>query len=611
AGVTYSTESHTVKVTVADNGQGQLVATVENPNAERVFTNTYKAASTSATIKAKKVLNGKELAADAYTFELKEKDAVVAEAKNAASGEVVFNVNYTEAGEHTYTITEKSGTEAGVTYSTESHTVKVTVADNGQGQLVATVENPNAERVFTNTYKAASTSATIKAKKVLNGKELVADAYTFELKEKDAVVAEAKNAASGEVVFNVNYTEAGEHTYTITEKSGTEAGVTYSTESYTVKVTVADNGQGQLVATVENPNAERVFTNTYNAASTSATIKAKKVLNGKELAADAYTFELKEKDAVVAEAKNAASGEVVFNVNYTEAGEHTYTITEKSGTEAGVTYSTESYTVKVTVADNGQGQLVATVENPNAERVFTNTYKAASTSATIKAKKVLNGKELAADAYTFELKEKDAVVAEVKNAASGEVVFNVNYTEAGEHTYTITEKSGTEAGVTYSTESHTVKVTVADNGQGQLVATVENPTAERVFTNTYKAASTSATIKAKKVLNGKELVADAYTFELKEKDAVVAEAKNAASGEVVFNVNYTEAGEHTYTITEKPGTEAGVTYSTESHTVKVTVADNGQGQLVATVENPNAERVFTNTYKEPAPTATSATLEFT
>ena len=68
---------------------------------------------------------------------------------------------------------------------------------------------------------------------------------------------------------------------------------------------------------------------------------------------------------------------------------------------------------------------------------------------------------------------------------------------------------------------------------------------------------------------------------------------NAASSKIVFNVNYTEAGEHTYTITEKPGTEAGVTYSTESHTVKVTVADKGQGQLVATVENPNAERVFT------------------
>ena len=162
-----------------------------------------------------------------------------------------------------------------MTYSTESYTVKVTVADNGQGQLVATVEDADAERVFTNTYKAASTSATIKAKKVLTGKELVADAYTFELKEKDAVVATAKNTASGEVVFKVDYTEAGEHTYTITGKAGTEAGVTYSTESYTVKVTVADNGPRSIGCDCRRcGRAERVFTNTYKAASTSATIKS-------------------------------------------------------------------------------------------------------------------------------------------------------------------------------------------------------------------------------------------------------------------------------------------------------------------------------------------------
>ena len=105
------------------------------------------------------------------------------------------------------------------------------------------------------------------------------------------------------------------------------------------------------------------------------------------------------------------------------------------------------------------------------------------------------------------------VFASDSGKPSGEVVFNVNYTEAGEHTYTITEKAGTEAGVTYSTESYTVKVNVVDNGQGQLVATVED--AERVFTNTYKEpAPTSATIKAKKVLNGKELVADALYFRI-------------------------------------------------------------------------------------------------
>ena len=603
SGVTYSTESYTVKVNVVDNGQGQLVATVENANAERVFTNTYKAASTDATIKATKKITGKELVADAYTFELKEKDTdkVVATAKNTASGEVVFNVNYTEAGEHAYTITEKAGTESGVTYSKESYTVKVNVVDNGQGQLVATVENANAERVFTNTYKAASTSATIKAKKVLNGKELVADAYTFELKEKDAVVATAKNTASGEVVFNVNYTEAGEHTYTITEKAGTEAGVTYSTESYTVKVNVVDNGQGQLVATVDE--AERVFTNTYKAAETKATIKATKVLEGKALEAGKYEFELKEGDEVVATAKNAADGSVTFEaIKYAAAGDHTYTITEKEGSEAGVTYDKSTHNVTVKVTDNGQGKLVADVKDNNP--TFTNTYKAAKTSATITATKVLDGKALEAGKYEFELKEGDEVVATAKNAADGTVTFeDIKYAAAGNHTYTITEKAGSEAGVTYDTAKHEVTVNVTDNGQGQLVAAVtgNNPT----FTNTYKATSTTATITATKVLNGKALEAGKYEFELKEGDKVVATAKNAADGTVTFEaIEYAAAGNHTYTITEKAGSEAGVTYDTAKHEVKVAVVDNGQGQLVATVTDNNP--TFTNTYK-----AASTTVNIT
>ena len=603
AGVEYDPNAYEVTVVVKDNGQGQLVATPTGAE-NLTFTNTYKAAPTNATIKAtKKIAGNKELVADAYTFELKEKDTdkVIATAKNAASGEVVFNVNYTEAGEHTYTITEKAGTESGVTYSTESYTVKVNVVDNGQGQLVATVENANAERVFTNTYKAASTSATIKAKKVLNGKELVADAYTFELKEKDAVVATAKNTASGEVVFNVNYTEAGEHTYTITEKAGTEAGVTYSTESYTVKVNVVDNGQGQLVATVDE--AERVFTNTYKAAETKATIKATKVLEGKALEAGKYEFELKEGDEVVATAKNAADGSVTFEaIKYAAAGDHTYTITEKEGSEAGVTYDKSTHNVTVKVTDNGQGKLVADVKDNNP--TFTNTYKAAKTSATITATKVLDGKALEAGKYEFELKEGDEVVATAKNAADGTVTFeDIKYAAAGNHTYTITEKAGSEAGVTYDTAKHEVTVNVTDNGQGQLVAAVtgNNPT----FTNTYKATSTTATITATKVLNGKALEAGKYEFELKEGDKVVATAKNAADGTVTFEaIEYAAAGNHTYTITEKAGSEAGVTYDTAKHEVKVAVVDNGQGQLVATVTDNNP--TFTNTYK-----AASTTVNIT
>ena len=592
-GVTYDTAKHEVKVKVTDNGQGQLVAAVTGDNP--TFTNTYKAATTSATITATKVLNGKALEAGKYEFELKEGDKVIGTATNAADGTVTFeDIKYAAAGNHTYTITEKAGSEKGVTYDTAKHEVKVAVTDNGAGQLVATVTDNNP--TFTNTYKATTTSATITAKKVLDGKALEADKYEFELKEGDEVVATAKNAADGTVTFkDIEYKEAGDHTYTITEKAGSEAGVTYDKSTYNVTVNVTDNGQGKLVADVKDNNP--TFTNTYKATSTTATITATKVLDGKELVADAYTFELKEKGAVVATAKNTASGEVVFNVDYTEAGEHTYTITEKAGTESGVTYSTESYTVKVNVVDNGQGQLVATVDE--AERPFTNIYKAASTTVNITAKKVLTGKALEAGKYEFELKEGDKVIGTATNAVDGTVAFaGIEYKEAGSHTYTISEKAGSEAGVTYDTATHKVTVEVVDNGAGKLVATVtdNNPT----FTNTYVASSTQVTFTAKKVLNGKgkELAAGQFKFELKQGDTVVETATNAADGTVTFKaIDFAKAGVYTYTITEVKGDDTNIKYDENSYKVTVTVTDNGAGQLVTEVTGNNPTII--NTYTEP------------
>ena len=592
-GVTYDTAKHEVKVKVTDNGQGQLVAAVTGNNP--TFTNTYKAAKTSETIKATKVLDGKALEADKYEFELKEGDKVVATAKNAADGTVTFKeIEYNEAGNHTYTISEKAGSEAGVTYDTATHEVTVNVTDNGQGQLVAAVTGNNP--TFTNTYKAAKTSETIKATKVLNGKALEAGKYEFELKEGDEVVATATNAADGTVTFKeIEYNEAGKHTYTISEKAGSEAGVTYDTTKHEVTVEVVDNGAGKLVATATNNNP--TFTNTYKAATTTATITATKVLNGKALEAGKYEFELKEGDKVVATAKNAADGTVTFeDIKYAAAGNHTYTISEKAGSEKGVTYDTAKHEVKVAVTDNGQGQLVATVTDNNP--TFTNTYKAASTTVNITAKKVLEGKALEAGKYEFELKEGNKVIGTATNAADGTVAFEgIEYKEAGDHTYTISEKAGNEAGVTYDKSTHNVTVKVTDNGQGKLVATVtdNNPT----FTNTYVASSTQVTFTAKKVLKGdKELVKGQFKFELKEGDKVVATATNATDGTVTFTaIEYKEAGEHTYTITEVKGNDENIKYDENSYEVTVKVTDNGAGQLVTEVTGNNP--TITNTYTEP------------
>ena len=602
AGVTFDTEAK--EVTVAATFQsGVLTATVTS--AEPTFTNTYKATPAKETITAKKVLNGKELEADKYEFELKEKegDKVVATAKNAADGTVAFKeIEYNEAGDHTYTITEKAGSEKGVTYDTAKHEVKVKVTDNGQGQLVATVTGNNP--TFTNTYKAAPAKIAIEAKKVLNGKELEIDEFEFELKEGDKVVATAKNAAGGLIRFSeISYSTAGVYNYTITEKVGNKLGVTYDKTEHPATVEVKDNGSGQLVATVTSETP--VFVNDYKAEPAQATIKAKKVLKGKALEADAYTFELKEGSDLVATAKNTVSGEVVFNVTFSAAGDYVYTITEKAGDDKTITYDQNAYEVIVTVADDGKGRLVATVEDADTERVFTNTYTApvpTATSATLEFTKELTGRTLVDGEFQFELYEGTKLL-DTKTNQAGKVTFNaINYDAEGVHTYTVKEVNAGATGITYDTEKTAVVTVTKDAATNALKATVEYP-AGSVFTNSFKAPAVEATIEATKKLEGKELAADAYTFELKEKGAVVATAKNTAEGKVAFVRSFEEAGTYTYTLVEKVGTEEGIEYDKTEHTVTVTVVADDQGLLTARVSYADGkEVVFTNKYTVPTPT---------
>ena len=386
-GYVYDNKTINAEVTVTDV-YGEKIASVKYDN--KVFVNSYSAKPTTATIEAIKVLKGRALEADKYEFELKEGDTVVGTAKNKADGSVVFPaIEYTAAGPHTYTITEKAGNEPGVTYDTASHTVTVEVVDNGQGQLVATITSE--QPVFTNTYTKPAPAAdtiTIEATKTLVGKELEAGKYEFELKEGDKVIGTATNAADGKVVFpSITYTEAGTHTYTVAEKAGNEENVTYDTTVHTVTVEVADNGQGKLVSTITGNKP--AFVNKYTAPTppptpnpnpqqptpATATIQANKVLTGKELKDGQFEFELTYQGNVVDTAKNKADGSVTFkSQSFTSPGKYEYTITEKAGNEAGVTYDKTVHKVTVEVAYDTNGKLVATVTGNGP--TFTNTYAA-------------------------------------------------------------------------------------------------------------------------------------------------------------------------------------------------------------------------------------------
>ena len=602
-GVTYDKNIITATVTVTDNGGAKTAAvTYTKPG----FTNTYKAASVTKVLKATKALVGKNLVDDQFTFELvnKETGQVAQTAKSKADGTVTFPAEtYTAVGNYTYIIREKNDGSKGYTYDTKAPEVTVAVTDNGQGQLVAT-ETYAAPAEFTNNYQALSTTAAFSFTKKLTGRAQKAGEFSFDLTAPEAKDNQTKATAdeNGTVNFDpITYTQAGVYNYTVKEQKGNLGGITYDEKTYNIKVTVTDNA-GQLEATVEYPDGQEI-SNTYQAASVSKVLKANKALTGANLADDQFTFELVNKatDKVVQTAKNKADGTVTFPAEtYTEVGNHTYIIREKNDGSKGYTYDDKTVEVTVAVTDNGQGQLVAT-ETYATPAEFSNNYQALSTSAVISVTKALTGRPLKAGEFSFDLIEEGATsAAQTKvNAENGSVAFDaITYTKPGTYKYTVKEQAGTVAGVTYSTQVLNVTVKVTDNA-GQLEATVEYPDGQTI-TNAYKAAAADVTIKAKKVLKGKALVANAFTFELVDASTnkVVDTAKNDANGDVTFKAqSLSSAGAYTYSVREKlDANDKGMTYDSSNILVHVRVTDNLAGQLEATV-TPDKELTFTNSYK--------------
>ena len=448
-----------------------------------------------------KKLEGRQLKAQEFDFQLVNAadNSVVATAKNDENGLVKFKkVKFKTEGEFTYKIREVKGDLPGVTYDENDITATVKVTDKAGAKTAQVTYDRQA---FTNTYKAAATSLVVKASKKLSGATLAADQFTFELVDKATgqVVATAKNKADGSVEFPaLNYDAAGNHTYTIREVNDQKPGYTYDDKTLEVTVAVTDNGQGQLEAKATYASEEG-FANTYKAAATSLVVKASKKLAGATLAADQFTFELVDKDGkVVGTAKNKADGSVEFPaLSFDAAGDYSFKIREKNEGAAGYTYDASEFDLAVAVTDNGQGQLEAKASYAKPAE-FSNSYKAGTASLVVDAKTVIKKgpKEedvpVKKDQFTLELVDKDGkVLHSLKNDENGKVVFPaLTFDAAGEYTYTLRQVKGSEAGMTYDDKIYTVKVTVSDNGQGQLLVQAENATGV-VFVN--RLAETSQT----------------------------------------------------------------------------------------------------------------------
>lgn len=659
--ITYDTKAVKVHVSVkAEGDKAKATVTYDGKNDAPTFTNKYQPAETSVALTAKKAYVKPDntpatLKGGEFTFDLYEGDLTaeqlkgkqpIRSAKNSEDGTVTFPaIDYTKAGEYKYTVAEQEGDLSHVTYDATVHHAVVKVMDNA-GKLDAAVtydgDKANAP-TFTNTYTAKG-SVELTATKIVavapgftHDTKLKGGEYTFELKDADGkVLGTTTNKADGTVKFTRKFTLSNlggaaskDFTYTIAEKPGTEPGMVYDTHALIYKVTVADDGTGSLTATPQVTSGDKTFTNTYHPKETSVTLKATKRFTGGELAGGDFTFQLLDKDGnVIQTVQNDKDGKVAFQaISYDTPGDHDYTIKEVAGNDPTVVYDTKDVKVHIKVSDE-KGELKATATYDGEADVPTFTNSKPTTDVTVEATKILTGKDLTADAFTFGLYDQAGnEVAKGTNDRGGKVELAVKNLNLGEYDYTLKEeKAGqTVDGVAYDAKEVKVHVKVeqnqGDNNKTKVTVTYDGAATAPTFNNTYDAKGSviltaTKTIKVADGFDHTTKPADGeFTFDLKDAAGnVIATAKNDANGKVCFTREFqlsdldgAASKDFTYTIVEQPGAEPGMVYDNHALTYTVTVTDGGNGALnaKAIVTSASGSDTFTNTYQ---PAATGLAL---
>lgn len=631
-GYTYDDAVRTVTIAVTDDGAGTITATttvsggpegthetIHKSGENKVesalvpFENSYSASTDAhggdvAQIVATKTLTGRPMVDGEFYFGIAyagETEAIEGTCVTNVNGQVSFGalhyttemladlvnanrairtdtdaklawtINYT-AFEYTSPLAAK-----GITAAKPSFSFKVIVVDNGDGTLTATPAYDGIQPLFENVYGADAADAALAGTKKLQ-------------------------AAEGLTPADI----AGKFTFTVTAD---EAGAPMPERTTATNDAAGNVDFGKIHFTLEDLNRALGVTD-------DATDKA----------------EADEADEAEADEAEAEEADADADVNADEPSDEsepaaptaprshtfTYTVTE-SGSAPGVTNDANTARkVSYTVTDDRAGHLsVVRNGDDGAAFTFTNTYSVTPTDSVVtdqvKTVKRLTGRDLAAGEFTFDLLEDGVTVASGTNDANGTVTLSpIHYEAPGTHTYTLREACpnalGLYKGVTYDSATYTVVTTVTDNGDGTLTAThkLEGTTESAGFTNKYHAMPTQVSIGAIKVLEGRELKKDEFSFKLVGED-IESTVTNDADGKINFDkFEYDEPGAYAYTISEVKGDEAGMTYDKSVFTATVNVVDDGEGNLKANVAFTKGDKsvegiVFNNTYKKPeTPTPT-------
>ena len=586
------------------------------------------------TPEVEKQLDGRVLTDGEFTFKLTEEKSTPDKHEETVTnkdGKATFSkLTFTKTGTYKYKITEQKGSDTNVDYDAMTVTMTVTVTENSKGDLQATVKysaeggfkSSDDDKIFNN-YVVAPVKVKFDFTKKLAGRELKDGEFKFILKDANGQEVETvANKKDGTVTFteiSFDNTKVGTHTYTVEEviPATKEVGMTYDTMKATITVEVAKNGHALTTVTNvsstggvdANGNAtdgkeDKEFNNKITPPETPEFQPEKFVLN-KEKFDITGTKLVDDDDELTDEYADTNANPYADKTTNNEA-ENINTKTVERGEKLvyQVWLDTKNFT------DKNNIQSVGISDTYDAEKLTVNV-------GDIKAYDSVTGEDVTAK---FDIKVENGVITATSKASLNKSLGDADNTQVIDTTkfafgryykfdIPATVKDSVAGGVDIENKAN--QIVHVYNPVSKSVETPEKPTQKRV-----NSVPITVEFNFTKRLEGRELKAGEFTFELRDSDnVVIATATNDAAGKITFApVKYTnkagkdvtalkykkgEEGTYTYSVTEVKGTDTTVTYDTMKAEVTVTVSHEGTAKaLIANVTEP-ADKEFNNTVTPP------------
>ena len=624
AGMSYDQMEAKVAVTVTKTGHTLTTATTYssvngidangNPTTgvDKEFNNTFTPNPVKVNLEFDKSLSNGTLNAGDFSFKLTGDGNVNETVTNKANGKINFStLSFDKAGVYNYTVKEVAGTNTDVDYDAMTINVKVTVTkDANTGLLSASTVMTSSggeatdanDRVFNN-FVVPAIPIRVDFKKALVGRSLKANEFTFEMKDSaGTVVATGTNDANGVVTFNqlpkVKNAQVGQTIkYYVSEKvpSNKEFGVTYDSMVAEVSVTVSKNADHTLKATVTYPGGDTEFNNTVIPPTTPDFQPEKFIVNKEKY--DITGNKLMDDDDELADEYVDTNANPYVDGTTNNEPENLNTKTVKKGDK--IVYQVWLDTTNLKASDNIQA--VGISDKYEADKLEINV-------ADIKAYDSVTGVDVTAK---FDIKVENGTITAtsknefIKDANNNPVIDTTKFEFGRYYKFDIpaTVKTTTPDGVDIVNTANQV-VHQYDPTKKTVTTPPKKDTQKRVVNLPI-----SLPLNFTKRLDGRQLQANEFTFELRKDGVKVADAQNdAPNANGVAKINFKalqfthdDLGKtYTYTVNEVAGSDATVTYDTMVATITVTIQKDGTAKaIVAHLDQDAPDKEFNNTVKPP------------